>query len=80
MAATRRIADGRFHKKYQNCATKALLRDVIGTVFITECRKRGLMASLYRLSSSLSNRTVEITGKRKKIKTGLVAILCQVAV
>ena len=76
MVATRRVADGHFYTKDQSCATKALLRDVIDTEFITECRKRGLMASLCRLSLSQNNRTVEITGKRKKIKTGLVARLC----
>jgi len=77
---THRIADGRFHTKDQRHATKALLRDVIDTMFITECRKRGVTASLCRLSLSLSNRTVGVAGIKKKINTSLVAILCQVAV
>ena len=75
-----RVADGRFHTKNQSRATKALLRGVIDTMFITECRKRGLTASLCRLSLSLSNRTVGVAGIKKKINTSLVAILCQVAV
>jgi hypothetical protein len=80
LVLTRQIADGRFHMKDQRHATKALLRDIIDTMFITECRKRGVMSSLCRLSQSLSNRTVGVTGKKKKIKTSLVAVLCQVAV
>ena len=75
---TRRIADGRFHTKDQRRATKALLRDAIDTMFITECRKSGLTASLCRLSLSLSNRTVGITEKKKMIETGLVARICRI--